>query len=638
MRPKYINLLLLFLILFIYKVYSQKATLDSLRYNYTVSNNSNKRVRSLLDIANYYKPISLDSVIFYSKEIKKNNKLEESNPLNIERLLLEGHIAARTNNDSLFFNIIDKALELAIKNNEIILEGRSYYEKATFYYEKSNFSKVLEFSLKAENTFNKTDSIFLIKIRNLDHIAFFNLEFENYEKTLEYLNKVIELTKNSNFPKSEAHAYSSLACVYSEMGNHNKALKYINIAKEKFKQIADENGNSMVIHNTGILYFNKGEYNKAKNIFEKTINTPLSKRTGNNIEGYLYLAKIALHNKDYEIALNKLNYAEEASNNILRKDLYPKILIEKAKVYHSNGSPKEALRILNKVIKLPHKNYFKEDLRNAYLLKSNIYNSLENDKEELLAYKSYVNLKDEYQRKNNFYNIEFLKFTFEQELSNKEIAEQKRIIKSLEEKDKIKTKNNLILIIGTLIIIIFSIISFFRYKKINRLNKKRWDAERKVTELEQEQLIIEQKQLELNANARKKQLTDFAIHIAEKNELLEKIKDQIVNANLDGNNASIRSLLLFINEDIKKNKEKSQLYTNVEKNNDAFYNNLSINYPDLTEKEKKIASLIRLGYSSKQISDQLNVAKVSVNNYRSMLRKKLNLDRTQNLVEFIKNI
>ena len=211
------------------------------------------------------------------------------------------------------------------------------------------------------------------------------------------------------------------------------------------------------------------------------------------------------------------------------------------------------------------------------------------------------------------------------------LASRKKNIQTLKEKDKIKTRSNIFLWLGLFMLIAFSVSSYLRYKKNHKLNNEKWLAKKEIDDLKQEQLGLEVKY-------RKQQSTDFAMHISEKNDLLEKVKSQIIKANIDDKNSAINELLFFISDDIKRNEVKTTLYTHVDEGNESFYKNLSVKYPDLTDKEKRIAQLIRLGYSSKRISFELNIAKVSVDNYRSVLRKKLALNRSQNLADFIKNI
>ena len=61
-------------------------------------------------------------------------------------------------------------------------------------------------------------------------------------------------------------------------------------------------------------------------------------------------------------------------------------------------------------------------------------------------------------------------------------------------------------------------------------------------------------------------------------------------------------------------------------------------FPNLTESERKLAILLRQGFSSKYIATLMNITPKSVEISRYRLRTKLGLRRSDNLVQFIKSI
>ena len=61
-------------------------------------------------------------------------------------------------------------------------------------------------------------------------------------------------------------------------------------------------------------------------------------------------------------------------------------------------------------------------------------------------------------------------------------------------------------------------------------------------------------------------------------------------------------------------------------------------FPNLTESERKLANLLRQGFSSKYIATLMNITPKSVEISRYRLRTKLGLRRSDNLVQFIKSI
>ena len=72
-----------------------------------------------------------------------------------------------------------------------------------------------------------------------------------------------------------------------------------------------------------------------------------------------------------------------------------------------------------------------------------------------------------------------------------------------------------------------------------------------------------------------------------------------------------------------------------EKINDSFYQKLMEKCPDLTPVEIKLAGLLRLNLSTKEISDLTNRSIGTIANTRSTLRKKLQLENDDNLVSYL---
>nr|NQU91355.1 hypothetical protein [Bacteroidota bacterium] len=57
--------------------------------------------------------------------------------------------------------------------------------------------------------------------------------------------------------------------------------------------------------------------------------------------------------------------------------------------------------------------------------------------------------------------------------------------------------------------------------------------------------------------------------------------------------------------------------------------------PNLTQNELKLCSYLRMNLSTKEIAQMLNISLESVTTKRYRLRKKLQLENEENLVEFI---
>lgn len=87
-----------------------------------------------------------------------------------------------------------------------------------------------------------------------------------------------------------------------------------------------------------------------------------------------------------------------------------------------------------------------------------------------------------------------------------------------------------------------------------------------------------------------------------------------------------------------RNDYSIEIQQGIERINEDFLFKLKSNWPDLSEGELNLASLIVLGLSAKEISGILNIESKSVNMKRYRLKKRLGLETDEDLQEFLKNL
>ena len=80
--------------------------------------------------------------------------------------------------------------------------------------------------------------------------------------------------------------------------------------------------------------------------------------------------------------------------------------------------------------------------------------------------------------------------------------------------------------------------------------------------------------------------------------------------------------------------EVDKIYLKAEQAQVNFMERLQAQYPQLSVQERRLLLLLRIGLSSKEIATLLNISPKSVEISRYRLRKKLNLERDVNLVQF----
>ena len=171
-----------------------------------------------------------------------------------------------------------------------------------------------------------------------------------------------------------------------------------------------------------------------------------------------------------------------------------------------------------------------------------------------------------------------------------------------------------------------------------------YENSRALNELEVKTVLNENRLLHDTLELKRKEAMNIALSICEQKEYLETLKDiadRMPSARTDGERdaliselqASIRQRLSFEQEI-----DSFYFYAQAEAAHKDFALRLAERFPDLTEQEKRLVTLLRLGFSSKYISSLMNVSPKSVEIGRYRLRRKLKLTKGDNLVNFLKSI
>jgi DNA-binding CsgD family transcriptional regulator len=84
--------------------------------------------------------------------------------------------------------------------------------------------------------------------------------------------------------------------------------------------------------------------------------------------------------------------------------------------------------------------------------------------------------------------------------------------------------------------------------------------------------------------------------------------------------------------------EKEAFYVQVEQIHKDFRMKLETNFTELSDLDKKLAILIRLNLSTKEMATLLGISPKSVEVSRYRLKKKIGLGKDDNLIHFINNL
>jgi len=173
--------------------------------------------------------------------------------------------------------------------------------------------------------------------------------------------------------------------------------------------------------------------------------------------------------------------------------------------------------------------------------------------------------------------------------------------------------------------------------------KERFLIDSKAKETE----IMELRNQKLNYELRHKSqdLANSTMNVIRKNEImmeiihkLEKLSAEIMTKSAD---TAIQKQLKKMQEDIRKNIETDNNWKKFQENFDMVYENflkrLEVEYPGLSSTDKKLCAYLKMELSSKDIAPLMNMSYRSVEMSRYRLRKKFDLSRETNLIDFLRN-
>jgi tetratricopeptide (TPR) repeat protein/DNA-binding CsgD family transcriptional regulator len=219
-----------------------------------------------------------------------------------------------------------------------------------------------------------------------------------------------------------------------------------------------------------------------------------------------------------------------------------------------------------------------------------------------------------------------IKDEFRLEKERQEKLIQKQRLEQLEQQDEILLLQRVILS-GTIIFLLAIGLIYLKYIRSKHKAEKQLIRRNKEFEIQKAEELLELKNKELAASA---------LQLVEKDEFLKEIKSRLKGENGNIRTAEINKVLKSISHSNQSNWEEFKLrFTAV---NEKFYHQVTTKYPNLSQADQKICALIKLNFSSKEMARLLGISVESVHTTRYRLRKKMQLDRSVNLEDFIASI
>ncbi|MFT6868231.1 MAG: two-component system NarL family sensor kinase [Cyclobacteriaceae bacterium] len=286
--------------------------------------------------------------------------------------------------------------------------------------------------------------------------------------------KSMTIAKDSGYKSMEGSAYCAIADIYSFSNNYTNAMLYYHKAIAILRQNSDSIALASTILNAGDEYLTHQEYDSALLYFTES---------GKIFEKVNYLIGTAYNLGNIGMVyanIGESNLAEININEAIRiletaEDFYPVCfyLLSMSDIYLEKGDNIIALNYASRSLDLAQKYNLKQQISDANLKLSTLYEKRGNLGESLIYYKNYIAYRDSVNNIEIIHKIADQRTEFEVNLKEKEI--------DLLEKSRTLDRTYILIAIILLILSIVLLLYFrqrFRNAQLKATNERKQQGEK----------------------------------------------------------------------------------------------------------------------------------------------------------------
>lgn len=163
---------------------------------------------------------------------------------------------------------------------------------------------------------------------------------------------------------------------------------------------------------------------------------------------------------------------------------------------------------------------------------------------------------------------------------------------------------------------------------------------------EKEIMRVKAQQIEVELKHKSSELGDSTMNLVRKNDMLNAIdqamEELLTNVRHDEPKSTITKGISDIRRQIRQHMSDDDNWDKFQENfnivYDNFMSNLMEQHPDLNKTDLRLCAYLRMGLSSKEMASLMNTSVRSIETARYRLRKKLQLDSGDNLVDYLLSI
>lgn len=387
--------------------------------------------------------------------------------------------------------------------------------------------------------------------------------------------------------------------MYEKMGDYSLALTFQNESLELFKNQGNQADMAFVLENIGSIFEDQEQYDSAFHYFKSAYEYNLQAGDSSSLIGNLnnlgdVFRKTGKQDSAIAYSMKALELSERLGNSYQRRSAL--VDLAKANAFLGNHvlgySYMEEARQLSELI-------FSEAAAKQLAVKEAQY----------------------------------------------EVNEKVAQIAQLEQVSRAESRIRWLLIF-LLLVLVGLAWAMINWQKLKiRGNKALLERQNELLEIKEKLIATEKENINLlearmatEVEAQSKALTAQTLHVLDKNQMLEEIQEKLkksLEEDPKEQKKKVRNLIKQIDHNFSQDTDWDDFKFSFEKVHQDFFKKLNQSGKELTPGELKLASLMRMNLSSKEIASTLGISLESLRISRYRLRKKLNLEKGESLQQFL---
>jgi tetratricopeptide (TPR) repeat protein len=418
-------------------------------------------------------------------------------------------------------------------------------------------------------------------------------------EALERHNQALRLYQEVGDIKGVARSKGLIGSMFEKMEDYSQALAFQNDAVQLSKEMNDSSELSILFENIGSIYEDLEEFDSAEHYFQLAfgLNTAL----GSILHMPGNINNLGDTRRKTNRAAESIPYYEEAlriSQEIGNTYLERSATVDLGKAYADLGEFEKAYQLFSEARELSE-NIFSEE-----------------------AARQLASQEFQYEIKQKQLEIA--------QLENIHIFES-------------RVRWLLVSLILTLLGLGWVLISKQRLKiSATKTTLKKQEElieiKERLLQTEKENINLLEARMSAEVGAQQKALTAQTLHVIEKNQMLKEIQsklEDILQRDLKEQKKRLRNLIKQIAFNLGQDQDWEEFKHTFENVHQDFIKNLKTENPELTSGDVKLACLMKMNLSSKEIAATLGISMESLRISRYRLRKRLQLSEGKDLHQYL---